>query len=432
MKLNLVNAATGQSKVISIQNYVPEYTQRENISQNWVAFGRNNLYFDELVDLVEGSGIASACVSTKANFISGDGFVWDEKDRFQDPFYTKLTESGLLENIATDLAYFESFVLNIRYNLKGQITEINHVDFTYFRPAIMDETGKITHAWISANWKGYRQERYKPLMMPMFNPDPAQVRKEISEFKKDYKGQILYVRKYKPRSPYFAKPTWAAADARLDIDRQIGDFHVENLDNGMFPGTVMYLPGSDWEDVIDEKTGKKKKDALKEFQDETLTGKGNRGKIINLYGATKDDAPQILPFQQNANGDMFLALDGQTIKYIPSAFQVPPMLAGIDVAGNSLAADQVASQIELFQNGVIVPNQLIITNTIDRLQKYFEGYKKTENDYPVISVMNPLKYVPESYLATLSINERRERIGYAKLEGAQYDYVPGIEPQTAA
>lgn len=171
-----------------------KYDQNHNIK----SFGDNNIYPQQLRNLILSSPTGSICYRRYKDFIFGTGIQGGDDVMVND--HQSLND--LVEDMAHSLAMFGGAALHFRYNKVGQITAIHCLPFETIRLGEDDDFGFIKDYVFSPDWtedeitRGGREinnltdvTRYLP-----YNDIAANT---VSRFKEDgvesYKGDILYI-----------------------------------------------------------------------------------------------------------------------------------------------------------------------------------------------------------------------------------------------
>jgi|GEM_PF-7079807 len=397
------------------QNGAPILTIREDLQRNVVRAGVDNLYYNNMAELIRGSSIARSCAEVRSRFIIGDGFVIDNEDTGQQYFYNQILAKQILNKIAVDMAWFGGFALLIRYNALAQITEIKHIDYASVRLCPIPENGvEPEFAQISTDWRyAYSNQHHwaTPRQLRIFTGNAETILADQRKYSKQYLGELIYIKPYSPGTYYYSPPVWAGAADRLQVDQAMGQYHAYNTKNGFFPGMMLYMPGTDW-DQTDE-NGTTRKDAFQKWFDQKFRGARSAGEVIKLYGETADQIPQPVNFQPNVNGEMFISLEKNTVKYIPIAFQIPPILIGISESGKLGQSQNLLDEMEMFQNNIIAPEQDLISQTLAALQAIALNYSGKSACH--IRQRKPISYLSDAVIAVMTVNEIRQHAGLAPL-----------------
>lgn len=394
------------------------FNQTDDTSKKIINYGKSNNFPQEIVKIIQQSPIANACVETHAKFLYGDGLYFETPEGQTPDFANKLKaifNESFYQTICYDMAYFEALGLIQKWDLNGKLTNVKQQDFSTIRLGIPNEKDfEITYAMISANWQEEnKNKRYKAVRIDLYDDiqtkfkiDKYNTNNEIEEFQK-WLGTLLYIRRYKPGQMYYSQPKFTSALKWIYADGQIQNFHANNIDNSFAPAFIVKvnykLTGLD-------EDGVPMKESLRNYISEKLTGADNGGKFAILDGQTKDGAIEIIPFTQSTSHEMYITLQSLIRDNIATAFQVPPVLANIQVAGKLGTAKEIADASMYYQNAVIKHDQNLLMYHLNKLAKLMDGYDGT-----TIKVSNsiPLAFIVDTFASNFTEEEIREAFGYA-------------------
>jgi hypothetical protein len=397
------------------------FNQTDDTSRGIIRFGLNNNFPQEIIKSVQTSPIANSCVETHAKFLYGDGLQFITESGQETEFSQKLKRifnDAFYQKVCYDMAYFESFGLIMQFNINGYLSSVKNQDFSTIRLGVPNyETSEITYGKLSSNWQQENKlKRYKAVSIDLFNDIDTKAKINnfsinglYDEFSK-WNGALNYVRRYKPGQVYYSQPKYASALKWIYADAQIQNFHANNIDNSFAPAFIVYVPYK--LDGTDE-NGLPMKESLRNYIADRLTGADNGGKFAILDGAQKEGSIQIVPFTQNTSSEMFITLSNLIRDHIATAFQVPPILAGIQVAGKLGTAKEIADATLYYQNAVITHDQNLLMYEFNKLAKMIEGYDGT-----IIDVSNaiPLGFIADSFASAFTEDEIRDAFGYGGKE----------------
>ena len=396
------------------------FNQTDDTANKIVRYGKDNNFPQELIKAVQSSPIANACVETHAKFLYGDGLYFETPTGEETDFSKRLKEifnESVYQRICYDMAYFESLGLIMKWDLNGYLKSVKSQDFSTIRLGIPNKDFEITFAKLSSNWQQETKDRrYKAVSIDLYND--IETKAKISNFSEQslyedfskWNGTLKYIRRYKPGQVYYSQPKYASALKWIYADGQIQNFHANNVDNSFAPAFIVYVP---YKLTGEDENGKDMKESLREYIADRLTGADNGGKFAILDGSSKEGSIQIIPFSQSTSHEMYITLSNLIRDHIATAFQVPSILAGIQVSGKLGTAKEIADSSIYYQNAVIKHDQNLLMYEMNSLAKLMDGYDGT-----TISVSNsiPLAFVAESFASAFTEEEIREAFGYGAKE----------------
>ncbi|MCD8265693.1 MAG: hypothetical protein LUC33_00920 [Prevotellaceae bacterium] len=272
-------------------------------------FGSNNLYPQELREVVLSSPAGRCCYERKATYIVGNGLHSSELSRAECNGYGDAVDD-VARLIARDLALYEGFALHVNYNVAGEAVSLEHVPFENCRLEEPDVAGNVAHIAVHPDWSGRRLTRAgKPVRVtrgtvryfPAFDPDPEVVRAQIQAAGGigAYMGQVLYVTLVGQRRYY--EPIADSAATCMSTDEGIANVSLRNARNNFMPAAIVwirrkYARPQSVEGQKDERKPDGRHDPSQEFFDaiESVQGDTKAGKLIAITGDSEDDVPRVI------------------------------------------------------------------------------------------------------------------------------------------
>jgi hypothetical protein len=211
-----------------------------------IGYGVNNLYPQDLKNLVGGSDSAGSCISRYIDFIEGWGFA---DTKFAE---TKINQKGetaddLAVLISDDLANFSGFALHVNYNALGKIVEIQHIPFENCRLCEPNEEGEIAQIAVHIDWTGKTKRDNKIIKVCKENIDyikvfnPIFALQEIDECGgiENYKGQILYISM--AGSQTYPLPKHDKVIPQMSAEEGLGNISNLNIRNNFLPSGLLFI-----------------------------------------------------------------------------------------------------------------------------------------------------------------------------------------------
>jgi len=388
---------------LSYQNDIVLPSFKETSYSDWVKYGDNNKYPDELLNLFEKSPIHNAIIESKVRMMCGDGIVQDveteEEDseasqQFLDFVNPYESMDEVYKKAAMDFEIYGLSYLEIIW-AKGRkkIAEIYHIDASKIRWG-KKEKGRVKTYFYSRDWSNYRKNVYQPIEITLFDNKATSAR------------QILPIIRYTPGLEYYSYADYIAATKWIQIDTEIANFHFNNLKNGMTPSVFFGFP-------VGETTNEERKQVVDSL-DEKYTGTNNASKaVVAFYDAEGDKKPEVKILQLNNADKQYDLLNKTTLQQILVGHKITnENLVGISTPGKLGSTNELLQSYELYFNTVVKPEQ----------QKVLSAFQKVMlingmNDIQIIN-NKPLDIeFSESILKEiLTQDEMREIIGYDVLK----------------
>ena len=307
-------------------------------------YGADNLYPQELHDIVYSSPAGRTCLERRTTYIEGNGLASQSLSDFVcNPAGETVDDVHSL--LSADCAEYEGIAIHVNYNIAGNIVSLAAVPFDCCRLEEEDGAGVISHIIYHPDWRGKKTRNGKSVkvdkssieIFPVFNPDPEIVQAQIIaaggiEF---YKGQILYVsRAGRLRYP---TPLVDAVLTDMSTDEGLSNVSNRNVRNNFLAGGILWvkrgqlrpLPPEGSEEAFNEDgrpgpggSGDPKRQESDEFIEaiEALQGDTNACKIAVCEGEVDEEKPELISFAPKNFDKDFDSTKKSVIETIYAAF----------------------------------------------------------------------------------------------------------------
>jgi len=324
----------------------------EKSHENFVTYGEDNQFPQHLIEAWLQSSTHNAISNGIVQMIAGDNITFSEKVVDVETWAKKVNAKGetlseLIHKTAFDLYLHGYFGWQIVWNqARTKIVSIYHTPAEQIRSGKADERGVVDEYYTSWDWTQYRKKKFEPTRIKAF--DPA----DRSEGK-----QMLFVKQYRPSQYYYSTPSYIGGMNYILLDNRVGEFHLNNIENGFFPSSVVQFFNGE---PPQEEKRKIETGFMSKF-----TGKSS-SKIVFVYN---DNLEQKVAFDTHepANIDKrFRELMPEISKNIMIAHRVPsPLIFGVrDSSGLGNNAEELESSSLLMNKLVVVPFQKIILDAL--------------------------------------------------------------------
>ena len=314
--------------------------------EGWVQYGDDNLFPQYLIDLYKSSATHNALCTSIAMMIFGDGVQANTLDA-----RLKIEEWGLDDEIrkaCVDLKIQGGFALEVVYSIdRTTISKVRHCPFENIRSGEVDEDEKCHWYWYSKDWADKREE---PIAVHAFDPS----------MKNEHPTQILYVKPFSPGSYYYPKPDYIGSIDYIELDKEIGKYHINNIKNGLAPSFTIHfkngVPAS-------EERRKIRNDIERQ-----LAGATNAGKFIVTYSDSPDRKPDFEPFPLSDADKQYQFLSTEVSDKIMIGHRVvSSAMFGVKTAGQLGNTQELEIASELFDRQVVKPYQRIVKNAVESI-----------------------------------------------------------------
>lgn len=363
-------------RLIQLNNYIRPKLE-ENKSKNWVLNGKNNSFYDYLINRYNGSPTNSAIINSYVDMIFGKGI--GAKNSFTNTndwlrFKVILKDADLRRIVSDFVLYNEFSAQVIKAKNKKDLGAIKHLPKERVVPCIENEEEEINFYWYSKDWSNVN--KYKPLEFATFGTSKDEI-------------EIYNGRPYKAGKTYFSDPDYLAGLPYCEMEEEIANYYISHIKNGLSFGYIINIP--DGNNLTDEE-----KDDLEFKIKQRLTGSSNAGKFVLSFNG-RDAEITVTPLQVNDAHKQWEYLTSESRQQIMTAHRVvSPMLFGIkDNTGFGNNADELDTAREQLIKYVIEPKQRFIIEALEEILTYY--------DINLELYFKPLKEV------TVALNEEKKK-----------------------
>ena len=327
---------------------IPVFEEKQG--QKYVSFGSDDLYGEYLRDLFLASSTNGAIINGVADMVYGGGLDATDREendgkreqwlRLQD--LLRKSDSHLLQMVCFDIKLYGMAYLNVIWNKpRTRIACIKHLPVHTMRSGVADTEGGVTEYYYKPDW---RNKRHKEKTIPSFDLE-----------NRTAASTCFQVKRYTPSYHYYALPDYAGATNYIELDREISEFHLNNIRRGFFPSMLLSfkngVPTQEERRVIEQKVIQK------------FTGADNAGRILITFNDGDETAPEFTPITQNGADGMYEYLSKLVSEKILTGHRVTsPLLFGVRSEGGGFGnnADELRDSYSLFNNTVVAPLQDIV------------------------------------------------------------------------
>jgi hypothetical protein len=284
--------------------------------------------------------------------IAGDGINFSEKLIEVETFRKKINRKGetledLIRKTSFDLYLHGYFGWQVVWNVaRTKIVEVYHTPAEQIRSGKANEENVIECYYVSYDWSQYRKKKFKPQKIKAFDLT------DRSEGK-----QMLFIKQYRPNQYYYSTPSYIGGLNWILMDNRVGEFHLNNIENGFFPSSVVQFFNG-------EPPQEEKRNIELGFMNK-FTGK-KQAKIVFVYNNNRDEQVAFDTYEPANIDRRFRDIMPNIHQNIMIAHRVTsPLLFGIrDSSGLGNNAEELESSSLLFNKMVIMPLQSIILQAL--------------------------------------------------------------------
>lgn len=321
------------------------YAESAN-SKGFVNYGDDNLFPQYLIDLFHSSSTHNALTTTIATMVFGEGFDATTLDgRLA---FDQWNLNDELRKACVDFQIQGGFALEVNWSLdRTTIANVSHLPFENIRSGFVNEDEKVDYYYYSKDWSKKTEE-----VDEICNFDP--------ERNIDHPTQIFYVKPFSPGSFYYPKPCYTGSIDYIELDKEIGKYHINNIKNGMSPSFSIHF-----------KNGippQEERNRIRMDIERQMSGASNAGKFIVTYSDDPERKPDFEPFQLSDAHNQYQFLSEEVTAKIMVGHRVTnPQMFGVAVPGKLGGGGELAESAALFEQNVVRPNRRIVEETVKTL-----------------------------------------------------------------
>ena len=338
-------------QIINLSNYIrPEI--KEVSGKKWVLNGKNNEFYQTIIDAYNGSPTNSAIIDSYSQFIYGKGLTSKDKNTKPSEWAAiiSLVSKKDLRKICKDFEMFGEAAVEVKY-LKNKVQKCFHIAKQKVAPEVANEDGDIDGYYYSYDFSNVN--KYKPERFDAFGfGEGNQERSEIYIIKDYQVGQF-----------YYSNPSYVSGISWARMESEISNYSINHIQKGLSFGHIINMNSGIQEsaETIQENT--------RQIRNH-LTGSQNAGAFFLNWNDNKDSEITISALEVSNAHEQYAYLSLESKNQLCTSHKLTtPMLVGVkDASGFSSNADEIKVGFEELMINVIKPKQEII---LDGLMEIF-------------------------------------------------------------
>jgi len=335
-------------RIIKFSNYVqPEV--KEIQGKDYVTYGRKNSYFQYLIDRSRGSATNGAVINSCIDIIYGKGLMATNKAQKPNDYaqFLALLKPEDVKRCINDLKRMGQCALQIIYKGGHKSIDIaTHMPIESLAPEKMNKDGEIGAYYHAFDWNKVRSAR-----------DTTR----IAVFGSGETREILYIKPYNSGLFYFSTVDYHGGLQYAELEEEIGNYHVNNVQNGMAPGMIINYNNGD--------PGEEQKNKIHSDLQATYRGSSNTGRAMLMFNESKDRAATIEAVPLSRAAEQYQFLSDESARKILIAHRITsPLLLGLSTAtGFGSNADELEMSSKMFESLVIAPFRQLFIENVNKL-----------------------------------------------------------------
>lgn len=344
-------SSTNNVHILELSAYTqPEIV--ENTRSEWVEYGKDNDYYNWLIERYRNSPTLNAVVNNVSKLTYGRGLYAKNASLRPNDFAQMkvLFTNETLRNVALDFKLFGNACFQVIYSdNRKKIGKVEHLPMNLLRPEKCNKEGKIEAYYYSDNWAEYK--KFPPKRVPVFGTSKEGI-------------ELVIIGGYAVGRKYFNAPDYEGCLDYAVLEEKIAEYLVNEVTNG-FSGTkvVNFNNGIPSEEEQRQTVGKVKRSLTGSMGDKVIVA-------FNLNGDQKTTVDDI-PLNDAPEHYQYLSDEARN-KILAGNNITSSMLIGItpDGQGFSSNADEIDTAAKYFHNTVIKYYQDAIIEGIDKILAY--------------------------------------------------------------
>ena len=334
--------------IVNLSAYTSPVIQ-ENKKNNYIEYGADNNYFQYLIDRYLYSATNGAIITGVSNMIYGKGLDALDSNRKPNEYaqMKSIIKDADLKKIALERKLLGMAAMQVVME-KNLVKQVLHFPMHTLRAEKCNDKGQIENWYYHPDWtKKKPSEELKRI--PAFG------------FGNGNEVEVYILHPYVSGFDYYSPIDYSGSLPYALLEENIADYQINDCQNG-FSGTkvINFNNGIPSEEMRD----KMKRDVLGKLT-------GARGeKVIIAFNANAESKTTVEDLPLNDAPAHYEYLSKECFEKLIVGHRVTsPMLLGIRETGGGLGnnADEIKTATLLFDNIVIKPYQLEITDALDEI-----------------------------------------------------------------
>ena len=339
-------------RVLNLSTYTSPKI-KETKTDNFVAYGEDNNYFQFLIDRYNGSATNNAIINGMSEMIFGRGLDATDSNKKTEAYAQMITlfHDDCVRRLSSDLKLMGQCAMQVIYSKdRKTVARVEHIPVQTLRAEKCNEKGEIEAYYMHPDWENYKKN---------------DTLKRIEAFGYGKEAiQIYYIKPYKAGYKYYSPVDYQGGIQYAELEEEISNYHINNIMNGLAPSMLINFnngtPDPEQRQLIENRIYQK------------FSGSSNSGKFILSFNDDVSTSASIEPIQLSDAHNQYQFLSDESMRKIMVAHRVvSPMLLGVkDSSGLGNNADELKTASLLMDNTVIRPFQTLLINAFDDVLAY--------------------------------------------------------------
>ena len=238
--------------------------------------------------------------------------------------------------------------MEIKWSLdRKTISNVSHLPFENIRACEVGEDEVVKTYKYSTDWSDNQAAKDS---IHTFSP----------EYANDFPTQILYIKPFSPGSFYYPKPDYIGALNYVELEKEIGIYHINNIHNGLSPSFSIHFKNGI--PPIEERN------QIRNDIEAQMTGAKGAGKVWITYSDLPEQKPDFEPIPLSDADKQYQFLSEEVTSKIMIGHRVTnPMMFGVMVPGKLGGGTEMLASGDMFLEQVILPMREIIDEALESI-----------------------------------------------------------------
>lgn len=332
---------------------------KDNKSKGWINWGKKNNFPVIAYEMISQSATATSCYNVKSQFLQADGFV--DRNVAEMMANEDQTFDQLLAEVCQDFAWMDAFAMIHQKSDINGFGFLRHIPVAWCRLSISGEYVYVNEHFGTSDYKESETKKY-----PLFGSGYDQLQ-QIEEHG-EHLGEIIFAFRNNMLYKSMPVPSWFSGERDVLTEAELSYYDYETITNGMQVNGFFVLVGSKNQTIED--------DGVQSELDETIetinnfSFRGERNKTMVLTVDTPEEMPKWIGQDSKGVFDAASGMRDRIARAICRAWEVPPVLVGLETPGRLGSSQQLEMELNVF-NMKLNPYQRFITSVFTLVAKEY-------------------------------------------------------------
>lgn len=319
-----------------IETNIVAPTETELRHQNFVEFGTRNEYPNYIYSLFTNCATLHSIIEGTTDFVCGEAIT------SAIPSMTDNEMEEFVRDLSLDLLIYGGAYIEVLRNRFGKVIKVNTLNFRNVR----------TNA---DNTKFYYSKGFSELKS--YGRCKCQVYDKFDLENESQAVGIYYIKNIKHQ--VYPSPIWSSSVIAAEIEKNINQYHLNNLSNG-FTAThvVNFNNGVPSDDIKEE---------IERAFNEKFSGSENAGRMMLSFNDDKEHAVSIETLQIQDYGEQYKTLADRSRNELFVAFKATPNIFGLPTETTGFNTQEYSAAFKLYEKFTVKPIQKRVIQALENI-----------------------------------------------------------------